>query len=174
MILMIFSTVRAPQEPALTVESLAISATGRPSTSAVPVITPSAGRPSARALAYRPSSVKLPSSTRPAIRARANSLPAAVADSWYRAAPPPSIRARNPASSGSAVSRCPVSCCPDWCCSATGGEYLPGPGAGYLAQASPPVRPLERNGAGAGASSQHLRGKLAADDPLGLGGRVDH
>ena len=45
MIRMIFSTVRAPQEPALTVESLAISATGRPSMVAVPVITPSAGRP---------------------------------------------------------------------------------------------------------------------------------
>ncbi len=33
---MIFSTVRAPHEPALTVESLAISATGRPSIVAVP------------------------------------------------------------------------------------------------------------------------------------------
>ena len=32
MILMIFSTVLAPQDPALTVESLAISATGRPPT----------------------------------------------------------------------------------------------------------------------------------------------
>ena len=38
MIRMIFSTVRAPQDPALTVESLAISATGRPSMVAVPVI----------------------------------------------------------------------------------------------------------------------------------------
>ncbi len=51
MIRMIFSTVRAPQEPALTVESFAISATGLPSTVAVPVITPSAGRPSASTLA---------------------------------------------------------------------------------------------------------------------------
>ena len=45
MMRMIFSTVRAPQEPAFTVESLAISATGRPSMVAVPVTTPSAGRP---------------------------------------------------------------------------------------------------------------------------------
>ena len=51
MIRMIFSTVRAPHEPALTVESLAIRQTGRPSTVAVPVITPSAGSPSASALA---------------------------------------------------------------------------------------------------------------------------
>ena len=82
MIRMIFSTVRAPQEPALTVESFAISATGRPLTVAVPVITPSAGRPSASTLAYRPSSVKLPSSASSAIRSRANSLPAALAASW--------------------------------------------------------------------------------------------
>ena len=51
MIRMIFSTVRAPQDPALTVESLAISATGRPPMVAVPVITPSAGRPGSSALA---------------------------------------------------------------------------------------------------------------------------
>ena len=81
MIRMIFSTVRAPQDPALTVESLAISATGRPS-AAVPVTTPSAGRPSARALAYRPSSVKLPSSISGVIRSRAKSLPRAAAASW--------------------------------------------------------------------------------------------
>ncbi len=112
----------------MTVESLAISATGRPSTRAVPVITPSAGRPSARALAYRPSSVKLPSSARQAILDRANSLPAAAADWWYRGAPPRSIRARNAASSGSAASRCPASCC-----SATWGAY---PGRLARAQAS--------------------------------------
>jgi hypothetical protein len=51
MILMIFSTVRAPHDPALTVESLAIRQTGRPAMVALPVITPSAGRPSASALA---------------------------------------------------------------------------------------------------------------------------
>ena len=81
MIRMIFSTVRAPHEPALTVESLAISATGLPSIVAVPVTTPSAGSPSARTLAYRPSSVKLSSSVSRAIRSRANSLPAFAADS---------------------------------------------------------------------------------------------
>ena len=82
MIRMIFSTVREPQEPALTVESLAIRATGRPPHAAVPVITPSAGRPPASALAYRPSSVKLPASTRRPMRSRANSLPFAAAASW--------------------------------------------------------------------------------------------
>ena len=95
MIRMIFSTVRAPHDPALTVESFAISATGRPPTVAVPVTTPSAGSPSARALAYRPSSVKLPSSTRKAIRSRANSLPRAAAASWYLAAPPRSMVSRS-------------------------------------------------------------------------------
>ena len=76
---MIFSTVRAPHEPALTVESFAISATGRPSMVAVPVTTPSAGSSPAAAFAYRPSSVKLPSSTSSAMRARANILPRAAA-----------------------------------------------------------------------------------------------
>ena len=37
MILMIFSTVRAPHDPAFTVESLAMIATGLPSRAAVPV-----------------------------------------------------------------------------------------------------------------------------------------
>ena len=41
---MIFSTVRAPQEPALTVGSLATTSAGRPSTRPRPVTTPSAGR----------------------------------------------------------------------------------------------------------------------------------
>src|SRR5215831_10070583 len=114
MIRMIFSTVRAPQDPALTVESLAISATGLPSIAAVPVITPSAGSPSARTLAYRPSSVKLPSSVSSRIRSRAKSLPAFAADSWYFAAPPRSMLARTAAKSE---------------CSATRGLYLgPAPG----------------------------------------------
>src|ERR1044072_5115363 len=42
----IFSTVFGPQEPALTVGSLAIRATRRPSISATPVTTPSAPSPS--------------------------------------------------------------------------------------------------------------------------------
>jgi hypothetical protein len=79
---MIFSTVRAPQEPAFTVESLAIRHTGRPSTRADPVTTPSAGSPSASTLAKSPSSTKEPSSTSSAIRSRANSLPLAAFASW--------------------------------------------------------------------------------------------
>jgi len=43
----IFSTVRAPQEPALTVGSFATTQTGRPSTVPTPVTTPSAGRSAA-------------------------------------------------------------------------------------------------------------------------------
>ncbi len=82
MILMIFSTVLAPHDPALTVESLAIRHTGRPATLALPVTIPSAGSPSARALASWPSSRKLPGSTRWSMRSRANSLPLAVLESW--------------------------------------------------------------------------------------------
>ena len=48
---MIFSTVRAPHDPAFTVESLAIIATGRPCTLPMPVTTPSAGRSPASTLA---------------------------------------------------------------------------------------------------------------------------
>jgi hypothetical protein len=81
MILMIFSTVRAPQDPAFTVESLAISATARPPTVATPVTTPSAGSPAASTFANAPSSLKLPSSTRSAIRSLANIFPLAAADS---------------------------------------------------------------------------------------------
>ncbi len=72
---MIFSTVRLPQEPAFTVESLAMMATVRPPTRAVPVTTPSAGRSEARLFAKRPSSTKEPSSTRRRIRSRAKSFP---------------------------------------------------------------------------------------------------
>ena len=55
---MIFSTVFAPQEPALTVGSLAIRATRRPPIVPRPVTTPSAPRPSLSQLASRPSSEK--------------------------------------------------------------------------------------------------------------------
>jgi hypothetical protein len=80
---MIFSTVLAPQEPALTVESLAITATVRPPTAPIPVTTPSAGRSPASALASRPSSTKpsAESSSR-ANRSRANSLPCSRALAW--------------------------------------------------------------------------------------------
>src|SRR6266545_1459760 len=91
----IFSTVRAPHEPALTVESLAIRHTGRPSTVAAPVITPSAGSPSDNAFAWAPSSTNDPSSTSRATRSRANSLPLAWLAWWYFSAPPAWIRLRS-------------------------------------------------------------------------------
>src|SRR5207342_3006996 len=73
----IFSTVRAPHEPAFTVGSLAMTQTGRPSISPRPVTTPSAGRSSAgaSALASRPSSTNEPGSSSRSSRSRTNSLP---------------------------------------------------------------------------------------------------
>ena len=88
MMRMIFSTVRAPQEPAFTVESLAIKQTVRPSMVAVPVTTPSAGSPSAFTLAYIPSSTKEPGSTSRSMRSRANNFPRRALASWYFLAPP--------------------------------------------------------------------------------------
>jgi hypothetical protein len=75
----IFSTVRAPQEPALTVESLAMTQTLRPSIRPVPVTTPSAGRSPARLFAKAASSRNEPSSSRSARRSRQKSLPASRA-----------------------------------------------------------------------------------------------
>ena len=71
----IFSTVRAPHEPAFTVGSFAITHTGRPSTVPTPVTTPSAGRSPASALASSASSTNEPSSSSSASRSRTNSLP---------------------------------------------------------------------------------------------------
>jgi hypothetical protein len=80
---MIFSTVRAPQEPALTVESLAITATSRPPMLPTPVTTPSAGRSPAIALASSPSSTKpSASSSSRRSRSRTNSLPCSRALAW--------------------------------------------------------------------------------------------
>ena len=56
----------APHEPAFTVESLAITATGRPATVPSPVTTPSAGRSPASALASSPSSTNSSASSRAA------------------------------------------------------------------------------------------------------------
>ena len=50
----IFSTVRAPHEPAFTVGSLAMTHTGRPSTRPTPVTTPSAGRSAAGGVGQQP------------------------------------------------------------------------------------------------------------------------
>jgi hypothetical protein len=96
---MIFSTVRAPQLPALTVESLAIKQTGRPSMVALPVITPSAGNPSAMALASMASSTNESLSTSRAMRSRAKSLPLAALAAWYLGAPPAVTRSRSASSS---------------------------------------------------------------------------
>ena len=74
----IFSTVRAPQDPAFTVGSLAITHTGRPSMRPVPVTTPSAGRSSASVFASSASSTNEPSSSSNARRSRTNSLFAAA------------------------------------------------------------------------------------------------
>jgi hypothetical protein len=70
----IFSTVRAPHDPAFTVGSLAITHTARPSTRPTPVITPSAGRSVATALASSPSSTNDSLSHNNPIRSRTNNL----------------------------------------------------------------------------------------------------
>jgi hypothetical protein len=71
----IFSTVFGPHEPALTVGSLAMSATFRPPIRASPVTTPSAPNPSCSQLASSASSVNDSGSTRRATRSRTGSLP---------------------------------------------------------------------------------------------------
>ena len=79
----IFSTVLAPHDPALTVESLAITATVRPPTAPIPVTTPSAGRSPASALASSPSSTNpSASSSSRASRSRTNSFPCSRALTW--------------------------------------------------------------------------------------------
>ena len=94
---MIFSTVFGPQEPALTVGSLAISATGRPPIVAMPVTTPSAPKPSCSQLASSASSTNESGVDAAARRARARAAcPARCDFSWWRSGPPP--RARSSAS----------------------------------------------------------------------------
>ncbi len=84
----IFSTVFGPHDPALTVGSLAINATGRPSIVPTPVTTPSAPRPSSCQLASSASSEKLRSSSSSAMRSRTPSLPCPLAFSRWRSGPP--------------------------------------------------------------------------------------
>src|SRR5215212_725769 len=100
---MIFSTVFGPQEPAFTVGSLAIRATGRPPTVAMPVTTPSAPKPSCSQLASSASSTNESGSTSRATRSRTGSLPWSFDFSWWRAGPPP--RARSSASFRSDMER---------------------------------------------------------------------
>src|SRR3954462_3301164 len=89
---MIFSTVLGPHEPALTVGSLAITATGRPPIVPLPVTTPSAPRPSSCQLASRASSTNEPSSSSRATRSRTGSLPCSAAFARWRSGPPASAR----------------------------------------------------------------------------------
>ena len=65
----IFSTVRAPHEPALTVGSLAMTHTGRPSMRPTPVTTPSAGRSPAAPSRWRAARPRRTSRRRAAARA---------------------------------------------------------------------------------------------------------
>src|SRR5215471_12317892 len=90
----IFSTVRAPQLPALTVESLAMSATVRPAIFPRPVTTPSAGSSGSAELAKEPSSTNEPGSRSRAMRSLANSFPVSEFLAWYLGAPPSRMRAR--------------------------------------------------------------------------------
>src|SRR3954447_15906324 len=84
----IFSTVLGPQEPALTVGSLAIRATRRPSIRPRPVRTPSAPRPSCSQLASSASSTKESGSKSLATRSRTASLPCSAVFWWWRSGPP--------------------------------------------------------------------------------------
>ena len=102
---MIFSTVRAPHEPALTVGSFATTSAARPFTSPRPVTTPSAGKVPSCALASRPSSTNVPGSKSSSIRSRTYSLPwltsFAAPDGVGSSAPACAAASRLPSSSGS-------------------------------------------------------------------------
>src|SRR5438477_4970825 len=98
----IFSTVRAPHEPALTVGSLAMTQTGRPSTRPTPVTIPSAGRSTLTALASRPSSTHDPSSSSNASRSRTKSLFWALSFSAPLSRLPRRARSRAPETSTTA------------------------------------------------------------------------
>src|ERR671917_1810451 len=108
----IFSTVRAPHEPALTVGSLAITHTGRPSTRPTPVTTPSAGRSAAWLLASRPSSTNESASSSRARRSRTKSLPCAASFSPPLARFPASARPVSRASSSLVCAACAPSSAP--------------------------------------------------------------
>jgi hypothetical protein len=105
----IFSTVRAPHDPAFTVGSFAITHTGRPSTVPTPVTTPSAGRSPASALARSALSTKEPSSRSSASRSRTNSFPcrSSLAPSFSRLP----WSARSAAARNSSLISCRSRCC---------------------------------------------------------------
>src|SRR5260370_35922132 len=83
----------SPAEPALTVESDALKATGRPSMRPTPVTTASAGNSGFWLSANMPSSNSiLPSSSRSLRRSRAKSFFCSRLRAWYFSAPPFLIR----------------------------------------------------------------------------------
>src|SRR5579863_7127255 len=91
----IFSTVRGPQEPALTVGSFAITAHVLPCITPMPVTTPSAASSGSSVPASSPSSTKsLPESNRRLIRSRAVSLFWVASLSRWRCGPPARARSR--------------------------------------------------------------------------------
>ena len=97
----IFSTVRAPHDPAFTVGSLAMTHTGRPSTRPTPVTTPSAGRSSAGGVGEqaRPRRTSPRRAAAPGGRAR-TACPARPASRRpWRGCPPAPARLRRRASS---------------------------------------------------------------------------
>src|SRR5258708_26586190 len=84
-----FWTDFSPAEPALTVESDALKATGRPSMRPTPVTTASAGNSGFWLSANMPSSNSiLPSSSRSLRRSRAKSFFCSRLRAWYFSAPP--------------------------------------------------------------------------------------
>src|SRR4051812_38028398 len=101
----IFSTVFGPQDPALTVGSLAISATVRPAMVPRPVTTPSAPRPSASQLASSASSENEPSSSSRCTRSRTGSLPCWADFSLWRSGPPAYARSKASATCWASVMR---------------------------------------------------------------------
>src|ERR1022692_37 len=85
----IFSTVRGPQDPALTVGSFAITAHVLPCMRPIPVTTPSAASSGSSVPASSPSSTKsLPESKRRLIRSRTGSLFWVASLSRWRCGPP--------------------------------------------------------------------------------------
>src|SRR4051795_3789687 len=93
---MIFSTVFGPQEPALTVGSFAMIATGRPAIVPRPVTTPSAPKPSSSQLARSASSANDSGSSRRATRSRTGLFPCCSDFSWGRVGPPAPPRGHLP------------------------------------------------------------------------------
>src|SRR5215831_5051123 len=141
---MIFSTVRAPQLPALTVESLAMRATVRPPIFPRPVTTPSAGSSGSAELAKEPSSTKESGSRSRAMRSRANSFPVSEFLAWYLGAPPSRMRARRARRVSSAGMR-------------QGALARGVPRLSAVPTVEPPATPISRRGANHGVLGHRAR-----------------